>query len=643
MSVRWPRGWRTLGLLGAGLLAGAVLPAAARAQRPDTTRARPDTAAIPIPPRPDSLLADTTRRDTTRVVRDSIQAPFATAPMPPLAGDVETYVWDRASIFTSGAQTLTDLLQRVPGVTDFRAGWLLTPEQVSYAGAFGRVRIFYDGIELDPLDARTARAPVGVEGAGANGPTDLATIELWPLEQVAVERGATELRVHLRSWRVRSTTPDTRTDIATGEPNTNQFRGFFGRRFENGAGVQFGFQQLSTGQASIGGDGDQLGLVARVGWASRTWSVDAYATRSRRVRADLQSFNDDEGFAPVPGIEDARMLGYVRLGFRDPLQSGLWAQLVAASDSYDESSDRREATALIPRDTADTSRSRAQYVASAGWNLGALRLEGTGRLRAERGERWFSPAVRAALARGWWAAEAYAERSAHDSTQRVDAAVRVAPLSFLWAAAALSRSTPTGDEDGRESLTGLRGEVGLRVRRASLFGGVISRDGGVTGAPVVFEPRLLETTTGRVTGLFGGIRGRVYRDVSADVLFTRWDQGDEGLLFQPQYELRGELQLDTRWLSRFPSGEFGVRAAVIADYRSDVRFLRESDDPAQTAGEVWTTLGTTDLTGLLEIRIQEATLFFQSRNLFSLEYELVPGLRMPRQFLLYGVRWQFWN
>ena len=37
--------------------------------------------------------------------------------------------------------------------------------------------------------------------------TDLATIQIWTLEEVAVERGADELRVYLRSWRVDHTTP----------------------------------------------------------------------------------------------------------------------------------------------------------------------------------------------------------------------------------------------------------------------------------------------------------------------------------------------------------------------------------------------------------------------------------------------------
>src|SRR5690606_38333089 len=110
----------------------------------------------------------------------------------------------------------------------------------SYNGAFGRIRVFMDGVELAAITPRTG------------GLFDLSTIELWPLERVQVERGAGELRVHLRSWRVTRTAPDTRTDVATGQYRTNVFRGFFGRRLAHGEAIQFGFQQFSTGDPQRG-------------------------------------------------------------------------------------------------------------------------------------------------------------------------------------------------------------------------------------------------------------------------------------------------------------------------------------------------------------------------------------------------------
>ena len=32
-----------------------------------------------------------------------------------------------------------------------------------------------------------------------------------------------------------------------------------------------------------------------------------------------------------------------------------------------------------------------------------------------------------------------------------------------------------------------------------------------------------------------------------------------------------------------------------------------------------------------------------ARNVTDVQYEFVPGLLMPRNVIMYGVRWQFWN
>ena len=66
---------------------------------------------------------------------------------------------------------------------------------------------------------------------------DLTQINLWSAEDVTIEQAPEEVRVYIRSWRVRSTTPETRTDISTGDQQTNLYRGFFGRRFRQRRGV----------------------------------------------------------------------------------------------------------------------------------------------------------------------------------------------------------------------------------------------------------------------------------------------------------------------------------------------------------------------------------------------------------------------
>jgi hypothetical protein len=120
--------------------------------------------------------------------------------VPPQPDIGQRYRWNREDIFSSGALTLGELLGRIPGVTAFASGWVASPQTNTYVGDFRRIRLFYDGVELDPLDVRI-------------GPMhDFAAIPMWTLEELVVERAAEELRVYMRSWRVNKTTPYTRVD-----------------------------------------------------------------------------------------------------------------------------------------------------------------------------------------------------------------------------------------------------------------------------------------------------------------------------------------------------------------------------------------------------------------------------------------------
>ncbi|MGK2962829.1 MAG: hypothetical protein ACSLFK_11875, partial [Gemmatimonadaceae bacterium] len=120
----------------------------------------PPASEIPIPPRPASDTAEAPRADT-------IQPPFGRALGPRSADIGPQYEWNREEMFASGALTVADLLERVPGITGFRSGWLASPKFVAMNGDLGRTRIFYDGVEIDNLDPRSA--PL----------LDLTTMDIW--------------------------------------------------------------------------------------------------------------------------------------------------------------------------------------------------------------------------------------------------------------------------------------------------------------------------------------------------------------------------------------------------------------------------------------------------------------------------------
>jgi hypothetical protein len=209
-----------------------------------------DTAPPQQTPRP--APREAAPRDTTP--RDTIKAEIALPERPrgPLTEGPHTR-WDRDALYASGALTLAELMAFVPGVSVQSASFIAGVTATSWYGAPGRVRVFVDGVELDVLDSRLG------------GSVDLAAIPLWPMEEVVVERGAGELRIHLRSWRVQNTTPQTRTDILTGSENANLYRGFYGKRFDGGGVLQLAGQQFSTTSFRTRGDGDGLSAFARVG------------------------------------------------------------------------------------------------------------------------------------------------------------------------------------------------------------------------------------------------------------------------------------------------------------------------------------------------------------------------------------------
>src|SRR5581483_1688944 len=157
----------------------------------------------------------------------------------------------------------------------------------------------------------------------------LTQINLWSAEDVVVEQAPEEVRVYLRSWRVRYTVPQTRVDGGQGDQSTNLYRGFFGQRYRNGAALQFGAQWYGTTPPAVfGTSSDQVALTGRAGWAGGNWSVDAYGTRLGRHRGDIfgEVFGDS-----LPTLASNRTDGYFRVAYADPDSNALWWQLMATA------------------------------------------------------------------------------------------------------------------------------------------------------------------------------------------------------------------------------------------------------------------------------------------------------------------------
>ena len=670
MSFR--RAQRVL-LIGLGAVAGAVLPA--RAQQRDTIRVPTrDTIRVPTPPRADTMI----RNDSARlgivplpaaVKRDTIKPPLTRAEAPPILEIGPARIYDRAAMFATGALTLGDLLGRVPGVTEFTTGWLGAPTVVASQGDLRRIRIFLDGIELDPLDRR------------AQGISPVNELPIHALEEVRIERGADEVRVYARSWRVDRTDPYTRADVGTGDQNTNLYRAFFGRRYAHGEALQISAEQFNTQpdrrMPSTGG----LHLMGRVGMTHGPWSGDLFAERSDVDRAPWAGIgNFLLATDTVPGWETRRTTAYARIGNGDP-ERGRWFQMLASAEAFRGSP--RATTSFVtgtPTDTTPADRDSTayenQYLVTGGLTALGARLSAAERIRVAAGNASQSLSGRASFERGWLGASALAETKSALYPSQVEATVRLAPFgrvallgsasrrgggrfdriygigsdTSVYFGAGGSAQNPSGETVAPVAIPGtyasyelspqtsLRAEAGFRIHELWFIGGLLRR-----GATTLLPAAGLDTAYSRsgamrvedaATATTAAIRGHIYGPLHADAWVVRWS--DSTGLYRPQYQSRSELYLQTNLLNRFPRGNFGLLTALAHEYRSSARF-------AQADGSVRRAEDSRTLAFKLEIRIQTAVVSYQFRNLLQDRYAEVPGFIMPRQTQFYGVRWEFWN
>ncbi len=572
-------------------------------------------------------------RDSIRAFRaaDTIKAPLAKFQSPPNYELSPRLRLDRNEILSSGSMYLTDIIERVPGVTGFRSGWLAGIHASSYRGDFRRVRIFVDGVEFDGNNGRE------------NGIPDQAMIPLWTLETIEIERTASEVRVWCRTITPSRSTPYSRVDIFTGDLNTNAFRGVFMRRFGNGVAFQVGGQQASTQRGSVqsttgatsggtAGDGDQQAYSARLGWAKKKWSIDAFATAVTHKRDRMEALEDHTS---LPAFEGGRRDAYARIYYGDS-SSGPWLLAMLATTRSNLVS-QSAATPTADTVHADTVLNGRQTVLGAGWRKGSLDLSIVDRVRAVNGASVHSPVARAVYNRERVTTGLYAERAVIDSTTRTELFARVRPTN--WSALTVSQSMRRPyDSSSHTRENGTLAEASVRLAGRWLGAGVLRHGESVAASPIMLGAQPADLIVPASTAATFSIRGPIYRALAIDVQGMRFNQT---ALARPQMRVYTELRLATNWLSRFPRGQFSIDARIRHEWRDPVAFYYGVD--TETTPIVRSTESTQLMHGVLEIRIQQATLFYQFRNLTGASYSQIPGIVMPPAVQVYGVRWEFWN
>jgi hypothetical protein len=601
---------------------------------------RPDSTADTSAARRDSIarvVAERQRLERLRALAaDTIKAPLARADVPRSFSIGEPYAWDRTRLPATGALTLGELLDPVPGVTSFRAGWISAPEMAALNGRFGRVRIFLDGIEVDPLNSRF------------RGQHDMSLVDLWQLDDATVETTADEVRVHLRNWRVNSTTPTTRIDIHTGDLQTNSYRGYYGKRFSGGQALQLTGNHYATTDRRTGEAGDHTSFWGRFGIARTNWTADVSVLRSAHKFTE-RTASDDEGSVAdtLPTMNGIATIAIGRFAWGDPAR-GPWFQALASAQSY---SLRNEPTVVIdsiegpggggPGGSAadpdtlevpnDTTQSRPQFVLTGGMTRGPLRFSALGRVRRWQGDLSLSPLVRVGYEAGNLALSVLGERSPLDSLQRIEGAAHVSLFGRYALSGVVSQFSPI-EGSGAPTTLAVRAEAGVRASRMWFSLGALQRDAAFLPAAVALDSSFLGAAVGESRGLFATMRGKFYRDVGLDFSGTRYQSAG---IYRPQYETRTRLFLDTDMRSRFPSGNLNIMLAVTHDYRTEALFPTSDGFLESSQYRIWS--------AELEIRLLTATISFQYRNFLGAEYQQVPGFTMPSITSVYGVRWTFIN
>ena len=608
------------------LAAGLALPAALAAQQPpaprpvrrDTlvrrdTAARADSALRAAPVGPDSVpLPDSLSPDSFSAVLPPLGPPLG--PMPS-GGRI---VFDHDALVFSGALSLGELLQQVPGVFLARVGWFGFPEVVHYAGqAANSVELYWDGYALDPM---------GEDSTGL----DVQRIPLGLLRRVEVEVLPTVLRVHLISDTQPVRRPRTETSFATGDGQTNSYRIRYLNRWRSGAGVGMGVSWFGTnGLATTPAASSDLTLWAKASWAPSTrLGFDAQLVRYSLERDLL------EELLPERRVHRSDVMLRAFASSRDD-GAGMRVDAVLGASSYGDSSGGIDSRI-------------AQAAAFAGYRAARWSAEAGVRVRDERIPLELT-ARAAAAPLSALTVDAYATRRTllgdRTSTETgLGAALR--PFGPLVLRGTVRRrdgpATPAILTDTAQTALDWSGSVGLSTRLADLEAGLERHAAWAAPAYQVFAEKVPAATSVAVRTVTARFAIRPARPLTLWGWY-RHPLDEVTAAYEPPHHSRVALTLRSRFLPKFRRGALDVLVQVGAEGWSDGVM------GADSSGSLIGLEGHGAIDWLVEVRLLGAVIYWTLRNGGAERYRLVPlsqalpDAAMPRAKQRYGVRWEFTN
>jgi hypothetical protein len=345
----------------AAFLATVVTVTSASGQVPDSIPQVPPPVAIPgdtieVPIPPDEVEGDTIPDALQRAAEQAVNVPdFPDFPTPSGFGwSSATWSWGREELALLPALTLLDFVERLPGMVVFRAGGFGRPDAITAAGmGGGRLRVRIDGYELDPYDA--AAYP-------------LSAVSLVDISRITIERGLTEIRIDVESFRLDGPEPYSIVQVGTGPQDNRLLRAMFSRGLGQRSVGTGAFDLVQTGGIGVREDYATRNINFR--WA--TMPTDATG-----LQLEFRSTTIDRSGTEFP-LESTRsdlvLRGRAAGGERLTLEALIGATRVDDDIAFDDGDDEEE-----PRD--GRSRRDLQGLVRAAYATGAVNLSSGIRIR----------------------------------------------------------------------------------------------------------------------------------------------------------------------------------------------------------------------------------------------------------------------
>lgn len=590
---------------------------------------RPDSTVV------DSLGADTT--DVSAIFLKTYEANRTRVPVIPRLGRrdllpaLTRVVFDRDTMDWHNAETVSDLLTKVPGVFLWRGGWIGRPEPANYqARGSASVEYSIDGVPFLPL------GPDSVS-------VDPSLFPLSFLDRVEIERLPGVLRVAMFTRRHDRLPPRTRVGVASGDLDIARYIVSLERRSASGIGLVVAAEHLAVPLRN-----DLPGSYSN----TQAWLQASYVPPKGRFGASIQWLRGG------PNREDITTTGTTRDtlsqgldGARSDLQAavflrpnpdgvGLSGSVVAARSSWTEDS-----TLLT---LGDPSR-HVRYVDQSLWLVG-------GRVGHRTSVSTFEAEV--------WHRTRWTP---------LDARVHLglAPATLLAGSVEATYQRHDGGRTSRSLIA--RGSIRLPLRFAASVAGrtgtFVPHPTLTSVAPVSLtdlgvlasfdHPRLAVEGGFWRTGGFEPVTFPLYRTIAslAPNQTTKWVTVSARLAPRQWFVIDGwysnpikdrpdgvppthsivNATIQSRFLPTFRSGIFGLKLQGSMESWGTAVIGRDAD------GAPIPLKGATIFRAQLQIRLGDFVAYYDRANLQGTDLGYLPGLNIVRFASTFGVKWEFSN